>query len=66
MDLDINSVGLLTIVVDCKIWGHKWSGLRIVVQCDSEVSANIIHHGWSRSVYLNKCARELLYVAGNF
>ena len=66
MELDINSLELLTIVVACKIWGHKWSGLRIVVQCDSEVSANIINHGRSRSVYLNKCARELLYVAANF
>ena len=65
MDLDINSLEFLTIVVACKIWGHKWSGQSISVQCDSEVSTNIINHDHSRSVYLNKCNWELLYVAAN-
>ena len=34
-----------------------------MVQCDNEVSMRVINYGRSRSVFLNKCARELLYVA---
>ncbi len=31
----INGLELLTIVVACKMWGGKWAGKRIVVQCDN-------------------------------
>ena len=62
-NLDINCLELLTIVVACKLWGRGWTGQRIIVQCDNEVSANVINYGRSRSQFLNKCARELLYIA---
>jgi hypothetical protein len=61
--LDINSLELLTVVVASKLWGHKWAGLRILVQCDNEVSTMVINFGRSRSQFLNLCARELLFVA---
>ena len=65
-DLDINSLELLTVVVACKLWGKKWAGQRILVECDNEVTTRVINYGRSRSYYLNKCARELLYVAAIF
>ena len=61
--IDINGLELLTIVVACKLWGQTWAGQRIIVQCDNEVSAKVINSGRSRSKFLNKYARELLYVA---
>lgn len=62
-NIDINGLELLTIVVACKLWGQAWAGQRIMVQCDNEVSAKVINSGRSRSAFLNKCSRELLYVA---
>lgn len=64
--LDINSLELLTIIVACKVWGHKWAGLRLIVECDNEVSTKVINNGRSRSQFLNKCAKELLYVAAQY
>lgn len=36
--LDINCLELLTIVVALKLWGARWSGLRLTIRCDNAVA----------------------------
>ena len=62
-NLSINCLELLTIVVAAKIWGKLWSGKRIVVHCDNEVSVKVLNTGRGRNHFLLACLRELELVA---
>ncbi len=59
----INALELLTIIVACKVWGRRWAGKRILVQCDNEVSVVVINSGRSRDRFLQACLRELHFFA---
>ena len=43
--LDINCLELLTIIVALKLWGSRWSGLRLSVRCDNEVAVTVLNTG---------------------
>ena len=61
--LDINCLELLTIIVALKLWGSRWSGLRLSVRCDNEVAVTVLNTGRCRNSFLNSCLRELCYLA---
>lgn len=61
--LDINCLELLTIIVALKLWGLRWSGLRLTVRCDNAVAVTVLNTGWCRNSFLNSCLRELCYLA---
>ena len=61
--LDINCLELLTIIVALKLWGLRWSGLRLTVRCDNAVAVTVLNTGWCRNSFLNSCLCELCYLA---
>ena len=61
--LDINCLELLTIIVTLKLWGSRWSGLRLSVRCDNEVAVSVLNTGRCINSFLNSCLRELCYLA---
>ena len=61
--LDINCLELLTIIVALKLWGLRWSGLRLTVRCDNEVAVTVLNTGRCWNSFLNSCLRELCYLA---
>lgn len=61
--LDINGLELLTVVIACKLWGHRWSRLRILVYCDNQATVAVINSHKSRNSFLNDCLRELWLLA---
>ena len=42
-NLDISSLELLTIIVALKLWGARWTGLRITVRCDNDVAVTVVN-----------------------
>lgn len=65
-ECSINALELLTIVVACKLWGRKWKGKRILVQCDNEASVVVTNTGRARDDFLQACLRELAFVTAKF
>ena len=61
--LDISFLELLTIVVALKLWGARWTGLRITVRCDNEAAVTVVNTGRCRNPFMNSCLRELCYLA---
>lgn len=53
----------MTIIVALKLWGLRWSGLRLTVRCDNEVAVTVLNTGRCRNSFLNSCLRELCYLA---
>ena len=62
-NLDISSLELLTIVVALKLWGARWTGLRITVRCDNEAAVTVVNTGRCRNPFMNSCLREICYFA---
>ncbi len=58
----INGLEFLTIVVACKMWGDKWAGKRIVVQCDNEASVWVINTRKTRDDFMQSSMRELAFI----
>ena len=50
--LDISSLELLTIVVALKVWGARWTGLRITVRCDNEAAVTVLNTGRCRNPFM--------------
>ena len=62
--LDINCLELLTIIVALKLWGLQWSGLRLTVRCENEVTVTVLNTGRCQKLKsLDSCLRELCYLA---
>ena len=51
-NLDISSLELLTIVVALKLWGARWTGLRITVRCDNEAAVTVVNTGRCRNPFM--------------
>ncbi len=63
LKLHINALELLTIVVSCKVWGRRWSGLKIKIFCDNDATVSVIASGRSRDPFMQSCLRELVFIA---
>lgn len=62
-DYSINKLELLTICVMCKLWGHLWTGMKILIYCDNISSVYVVNSGRSQDRFLQKCLRELCFVS---
>ena len=57
---------MLNVVVAVKVWGERWRGSRVRVDCDNMVVCLALQSGRSRDAYLQHCTREVfLWVASN-
>ncbi|XP_048576165.1 uncharacterized protein LOC125557539 [Nematostella vectensis] len=61
--LDINCLELLTIVVALKLWGQRWTGLRLTVRCDNQVAVTVLNSDSSALASLQKDLRQTLQAA---
>lgn len=64
--LHINGLELLTLTICVKLWGHLWSGKRIVVYCDNLTSVTVLNTGRSYNKFLQKCLREICFLTANY
>ena len=58
---DINCLELLTIMVACKLWGHRWRGMHLLVKCDNLASVAVLNSFRTSSRVLADCLREIWY-----
>ena len=62
-DIPIHIKEFLVLIASVKIWGMKWSGMRIALHCDNDSVCDTITYQRARDPELQKCLREfLLYV----
>ena len=64
-ELHINALELLTIVVALKLWAHKLRGKRLLMLCDNITSVFVINKGRTRDLFLQKCLREICFLAAS-
>ena len=65
-NLAISSLELLSIVVALKLWGPRWTGLRLTVRCDNEAAVTVLNTGRCRSSFMNSCLREICYFSARY
>ena len=58
----INILELLTILVSLRLWSYRFSGLRIKLYCDNEVSVCVLNSGKSRDKVLLQVLREIVFI----
>ena len=63
-EYDINQLECATVVVSVSLWGGNFKTKILVVNCDNQVSVEVINSGFSRDPVLQACLRQLhlLYV----
>ena len=59
LGLDINCLELMTMVIACKLWGHHWMCLQILLYCDNQATVAVINSHKSRNSFMNACLCEL-------
>ncbi len=55
-------LGLLTIVIACKLWGPHFKRHRILVFCDSQAVCGIVNSGRSKKPFIQAALRELWFL----
>ena len=63
LELHINALELLTIVIALKIWGHKFKGKRLLVNCDNLSSCLVLNKGSTKCSFMQACLREICFLA---
>ena len=59
LSLGINALELLTVVIEAKVWGKKWCGMRVVFRCDNETSVMVLNTGRAYNSFVLECFREM-------
>lgn len=59
---DINIKECLALLVCARIWVPHLRAKRILVQCDNQVTVNIVNSGASKNKWLQACLRELNHI----
>ena len=54
---------MMAILTACLLWGHQWSGLRILMHCDNAGVVGAWKKGWSRDPRLMSLLRQALLMA---
>lgn len=62
-NLHINCLELLAVVIATKMWGHLFTGKKILIFCDNEASVHVINHGGSKDEFMQSCLREITFIA---
>ena len=53
----------LTVVMAVKLWGHLLVGQKFTINCDNSATVSIINSGRAADVFLQDCAREIIFLA---
>jgi hypothetical protein len=54
---------LYPIVLAAQLWGERWKGLRVLVNCDNEPTVAAINKGYSKKVVMGNLLRVLIYLS---
>ena len=63
LDLHISDLELYTIVIAVKLWASQLTGLCVLIACDNEAATISINSGKSKDPFMQKCLRELWFIA---
>ena len=60
-DVPIHLKEFLTLIISVRLWGHKWSGLRVALHCDNSSVVQTINHQKPKDPLMQQCLREFLF-----
>ena len=60
-DTPIHLKEFLTLIASVRIWGHRWSGLRIALHCDNSSVVETINNQKPKDPLMQQCLREFLF-----
>ena len=66
MHLQISIKELIPIMIAVMIWGHKWQGYNVVVNCDNEAVVTVLGSWYSREPHLMHMLRVLFFTEAHF
>ncbi len=61
-DLPIHKLEFLALLIGARIWGPKFSGLKIRVYCDNQSVVDVISSSKTKDSFMATCLRELWLV----
>ncbi len=61
LELCVNALELLSVIVAVKLWCNKVCHSCLVLNCDNQVSVQVINSGRTRIPFLESCLRELSF-----
>ena len=56
----------ITVILEVKMWGAKWSGKRVAIHCDNEAVVQTINNLKPKDPEMQRCLREFLYYVTTF
>ncbi len=62
----ISQLEATVVVIALKLWGPELQGMRFTIHCDNEATVYVVNSGRSSEEYLQKCAREIAFLACKF
>ena len=60
-DVPIHLKEFLTLIISVRLWGQKWSGLRVALHCDNSSVVQTINHQKPKDPLMQQCLREFLF-----
>ena len=60
--LPIHQLEFLAVLLGARIWGHKFSGLKIRIYCDNQAVVDVINSSKTKDSFMATCLRELWLV----
>lgn len=61
-NLSITCLEMLTVIVSLKLWCAVLRKKKVVIYCDNQAVCIVINTGKTRSLFLQKCLRELCFI----
>ena len=59
----ISQLEAITVIVALKLWCTMMQGYKLVIKCDNEATVSVLNSGRASDSFLQKCARELTFLA---
>ena len=60
-DTPIHLKEFLTLIASVRIWGHRWSGLRVALHCDNSSVVETINNQKPKDPLMQQCLREFFF-----
>ena len=65
-EMHINILELLAVVLSCAIWGHTWTGCRVLIHCDNTAVCTVVTDKRSKDEIMNHLLMLLHYIQIHF
>jgi len=66
LNLDINTLELMSLAIALRLWGHCLSRQRQVVACDNQQAGTALNPGRSSSLRIQKLLRDIWFIEAKF